>query len=217
NHVKIQVLNIVQDLVNGVIQGINWMINQLNKIPGVSIQAISEVSFAAKAAARAEASRQLREAQMRGLEISASLKAMQREQRVQEMLAERAARREQTPPVAQLSAEQLQLTGALADGLKSLGDIGKTIKNGTGKIDKVGKVGSVGKIEDTVDISNEDIKLLRELAEMKSIQNFVTLTPQITFGDTHIRQDGRSIDEIIANITERLQEELAASAKGLFT
>lgn len=97
--------------------------------------------------------------------------------------------------------------------------ITKSLKNfGTDKfnIGKIGKVDEVGKIRDTVDISSEDLKLMRELAEMKSIQNFVTLTPQITFGDTHIRQDGRSIDEIIADITERLQEEIAASAKGLF-
>src|SRR5690606_30095531 len=129
--------DIVETLVNGVIRGINWLINKLNKIRGVSIQAISEVSFSAEAAARAEASRQLREAQIRGLEVSASLRAMEREQRVQEMLAKRAARREQTSPVAQLSADQLKLTGALADGLKGLSDIAK---NGLNKVDKVGKV-----------------------------------------------------------------------------
>src|SRR5690606_41296827 len=55
NHVKIQVLNIVQDLVNGVIQGINWLINQLNRITGVSIQAIGQVRLASRSAARPEA------------------------------------------------------------------------------------------------------------------------------------------------------------------
>src|SRR5690606_1109109 len=120
--------------VNGVIKGINWMINQLNKIPGVSIQAISEVSFAAEAAARAEASRQLREAQIRGLEISARFRAMQREQRAQEMLAERAARREGTSPFTALDADQLKLTKDLSNALKGLGSL---TKDG---IDKVGKV-----------------------------------------------------------------------------
>ncbi|MGG4449656.1 tape measure protein [Brevibacillus porteri] len=81
------------------------------------------------------------------------------------------------------------------------------------KIANINKVGEVGKIRDSVDISSEDLKTMRELAEMKSIQNFVTLQPQLTFGDTNIRQEGRSVDEIVANITNQLNEEIASSAK----
>jgi len=84
------------------------------------------------------------------------------------------------------------------------------------QINSIRKVEEVEKIRDTVDVSSEDLKLMRELAEMSAIQNFVTLQPQLSFGDTHIRQDGRSIEEIVANITQRLQEEIASSAKGLF-
>lgn len=81
------------------------------------------------------------------------------------------------------------------------------------KIANINKVGEVGKIRDSVDISSEDLKTMRELAEMKSIQNFVTLQPQLTFGDTNIRQEGRSVEEIVANITNQLNEEIASSAK----
>ncbi|WP_019123706.1 tape measure protein [Brevibacillus massiliensis] len=83
------------------------------------------------------------------------------------------------------------------------------------KLGSIDKVGEVGKIKDKVDISSEDLKVMRELAEMKNIQNFVTLQPQLTFGDTHVRQDGRSIEEIIANISDRLHEEIASSARGI--
>ncbi|MGK5512056.1 tape measure protein [Brevibacillus formosus] len=81
------------------------------------------------------------------------------------------------------------------------------------KIANINKVGEVGKIRDSVDISSEDLKTMRELAEMKSIQNFVTLQPQLSFGDTNIRQEGRSVEEIVANITNQLNEEIASSAK----
>jgi predicted amino acid-binding ACT domain protein len=83
------------------------------------------------------------------------------------------------------------------------------------ELDKVGKVGEVGKINDTVDISSEDLKTMRELAEMKNIQNFVTLTPQLTFGDTHIKQDGRSVDAIIAEVADKLEQEIAISASSV--
>src|SRR5690606_4899348 len=218
NTVKVRVLSIVETLVNGVIKGINWLINQLNRIPGVSIQAISEVSFAAKAAARTEASRQLREAQIRGLEISASLRAMQREQQVQERLAARqAARESQKLSAPQLSPTQLQLSGALADGLKNIKDISKNIGDAAKKgVKKVGKVGSVGRIEDEVDISNEDIKLMRELAEMKAIQNFVTLTPTVNVTTGDIRNDA-DIDTIIRRIENVLAREIANSAQGVYS
>jgi len=82
-------------------------------------------------------------------------------------------------------------------------------KNGLANVDKVGK------IEDTVNISSEDLKLMRELAEMKSIQNFVTLTPtvQVTTGD--IRNDV-DVDTIVRRIEESLEREIANSAQGVF-
>lgn len=80
----------------------------------------------------------------------------------------------------------------------------------------INKVNEVGKINSTVDISSEDLKTMRELAEMKNIQNFVTLTPQFSFGDTHVKQDGRSIDEIMANISERMNEAITSSAQGVY-
>lgn len=99
------------------------------------------------------------------------------------------------------------------DGLKGLGKgVGDLAKDGIGK---VGKVGSVGRIEDTVDISNEDIKLLRELAEMKAIQNFVTLTPTVNVTTGDIRNDA-DIDTIIRRIEETLEREIAASAQGVY-
>jgi tape measure domain-containing protein len=84
-----------------------------------------------------------------------------------------------------------------------------------GMIPNIGKVDEVGKIKDTVDISSEDLKTMRELAEMKNIQNFVTLTPQLTFGDTHVRQDGRSIEEIVANIAESMEQQLVSTARSV--
>jgi tape measure domain-containing protein len=103
-------------------------------------------------------------------------------------------------------------------GNRPFGDdpFGDSLFNKKG-LDSIGRVDEVGKIGETVDISSEDLKIMRELAEMQAIQNFVTLQPQLTFGDTHIRQDGRSVDEIIANITARLNEEIASSARGVYT
>nr|WP_113756545.1 hypothetical protein [Brevibacillus laterosporus] len=87
--------------------------------------------------------------------------------------------------------------------------------NINGKVNNIGRVDEVGKIKDKVDISNEDLKMMRELAEMKNIQNFVTLTPtvQVTTGDIN---QGSDIDTVVAEITRKLQADVVNSAKGAY-
>lgn len=68
---------------------------------------------------------------------------------------------------------------------------------------------------DQVDIPEEDIKLMRDLAEMNSIQNFVTLTPtvQVTTGDIHKEAD---VDTMIRRIEELMEREIQQSAEGVY-
>lgn len=69
-------------------------------------------------------------------------------------------------------------------------------------------------IADTVELSEEDLKTLRELAELESIQNFVTLTPtvQVSTGDINNNAD---VDDMINKIEKRLTVEIAASSSQL--
>lgn len=79
----------------------------------------------------------------------------------------------------------------------------------------INKVNEVGKISDTVDVSSEDLKVMRDLAEIQSIQNFVTLTPtvQVTTGDISQPSD---VDEIIRRIEQAMEREIANSAQGVY-
>ncbi len=74
---------------------------------------------------------------------------------------------------------------------------------------------SLGNIESTVDVSNEHLEMLRDLAEQESIQNFVSLTPtvQVTTGD--VRQES-DINTIISHIETYMETELTNSAEGLY-
>src|SRR5690606_39743897 len=67
-------------------------------------------------------------------------------------------------------------------------------------VKKVGKVGSVGRIEDEVDISQENIKLMRELAEMKAIQNFVTLTPTVNVRSEEHTSELQSRENLVCRL-----------------
>ena len=206
---KTKALEIVQALVNGVIEGINWMIGVLNKIPGVSISAIETVDFASKAKLQEEAVRQAGEKVIAEMEANAAAKAAAREAKVQEMLRERAEKR------AADAAEQEAKKAANTAGK----DYEQKLASFQGKdtnIDEIGKVGEVGKINDEVDISEEDIKLLRDIAEQKFVQNFVTLTPQVTLTDIKISEKV-DLDEVTAAIERKLEDEFVTAAEGVYS
>jgi len=95
---------------------------------------------------------------------------------------------------------------------EALTGFGAAGKGGIGTIDKVGEVGS---IKDEVNIGSEDLKVMRDMAEIKALQNFVTLTPtvQVTTGPVMKEMD---VDQIIGKIDAYMVQELSASAQGSF-
>ena len=81
------------------------------------------------------------------------------------------------------------------------------------KINNIGQVDKIGDVDGTVDVTSEDLKLMRELAEMQAIQRFVSLTPtvQVTTGDIN---SGHDVDSIISKITEEMNSQIVSSAQG---
>ncbi|RXZ77246.1 hypothetical protein EBB07_33785 [Paenibacillaceae bacterium] len=205
---KVRSLQIMEDMINGVIDRINTLVNTLNKIKGVSLNTIDKVEFAASAAAEAEAIKQAGEAAVADMVAAAKERAEQRELDVQTRIKEREEQRKQDDEDTNKKFEPPPIYGEdkLGDGQW---EVDNTPLGGT--IDKVKKV---GKIEDKVDISSEDLKVMRDLAEMKTIQNFVTLTPtvQVTTGDIN---NGTDLDTLLNGIEERMANEIESSAKGL--
>lgn len=70
-------------------------------------------------------------------------------------------------------------------------------------------------INDSIDISNEHLEMLKDLAEIESVQNFVTLTPtvEVTTGDIKEEAD---INTIISKIENYMRTELVNSAEGVY-
>jgi len=86
---------------------------------------------------------------------------------------------------------------------------------GMPELGNINKVGEVGKIRDTVDISSEDLKMMRELAEINAINNFVTLRPSVRVQTGPISKDV-DFDTVMAKIEMVLTEQIASSAKGVY-
>lgn len=88
---------------------------------------------------------------------------------------------------------------ALFDDTFDVGDIGN-----------VGNVGSVGSIKDDVTIADEDLKYLRDIAEIEYVNKYTTSEVQVNanFGDVHETADAQKIADAL---TEAVKESLAVN------
>lgn len=103
----------------------------------------------------------------------------------QDELASKFDQMNQTPPGA----------GAPSGGAGGLGD-----KLGKGK-----NIGNVGKIEDEVKLKDEDIKMMRDVAERKYIIDYQVLTPQVSVKyESKNSATEQDINDLIGKIEEKI-------------
>ncbi|MFB6364243.1 hypothetical protein ACFCP7_09290 [Paenibacillus elgii] len=79
----------------------------------------------------------------------------------------------------------------------------------------INRVNEVGKIKDKVEISSEDLKVMRDLAEIQSIQNFVTLTPSVHVTTGPVESPD-SADTIVSKVRDYMEKEIQISVKGVY-
>ncbi|HZG16970.1 MAG TPA: tape measure protein [Candidatus Bathyarchaeia archaeon] len=175
------------NFVNSTVEALNWLISKINEVSGTSIAAMQKMNASWVEGFKPEKSNK------NVVDLS--------KYRMEQMNVNDAFNTGSKWGVNTFK----KMTGAPA------AQFGPALPNQN--LGNIAKVGEVGKIKDTVDISSEDLKIMRELAEMKNIQNFVTLTPtvQVT-GDNHY-SNGYDIDTVISRINKGLEEEIASSAR----
>lgn len=205
---KANVLTILQNMVNGAISIINGFISMLNKIPGVSIDLIQDVTFGTTAQLENEAAKQTRN---QGLEAYRS--------QIESQIADRDAKLNQMKTAADVATAQRQaeIATAKADAANKKAAENEDIMgkfSGGSDIPNVGSVGEVGKIKDDVNIADEDLKFFRDVAEMRYVQNFVTLTPTVAV-DAKISEKV-DVDEVVSRIETKLEDEFVAAAEGVY-
>ena len=202
---KVGALMQLQDLANGGINIINDFINTLNKIPGVSIDLIDQMTFGTTAQLENEVAKQQRNAQLAVKEnqVQNNIKNRAADLAAQkaELQANHAARQADIAAKQATAAEE-KASDSLFDGL------------GGAKNNNIDKVGEVGKIGSDVNIADEDLQLMKDVAEMRYVQNFVTLTPTVAMNATvNERADYR---ELTGAVADMLLEEVAAGAEGVY-
>ena len=205
---KAGVLMILQNMVNGAINIINGFINLLNKIPGVSIDLIDQMTFGTTAQLENEAAKQARAADLAAYQDQINSQIAERDAALSAMKSEARA------ATAQREAEIAAAKAAAAAGSGSTEPDWAAYANNSGDIGNVGHIGSVGSIDEDVNIADEDLKFLRDVAEMRYVQNFVTLTPTVAV-DAKISEKV-DVDEVVDRIESKLETEFEAAAEGVY-
>ena len=206
-YMKVGALEQIQGMANGSIDIINWMIDKVNLLPGVSIDAIDKLTFASTAAAANEAAKA-----SRADALAKSQAAVAKQE------ADRAANLNKTRSDAYSAHMQRQVgiynakldaagtSGTSAGGLYdvpsfdeiagTLGDIGKDVKG----------------IKKSVDLSNEDVKMLVDVAARRYVNqvNLTSQTPVITINGQNTgntKEDMAALESMLKTV---LAEQWAA-------
>lgn len=202
---KVSVLTILQNMINGAIDIINKFIGVLNKIPGVSIDAIEHVTFATTAAAENEATKSARAADLAAYESELASAKAGRDAHIDSLKAELNSSVDALQAAyAQAKADAAADSSAEQTALDSIG------------ADTAGINDSAGSAAASLKETTEDLKYMRDLAEQEAINRFTTAEVKIDMtGMTNRIDSDMDLDGVLNTLTEGFAEALEVAAEGV--
>lgn len=210
-NMKAGVLMILQNLVNGAIDIINDFIGVINNLPGVSIDAIAQVSFGTTAELENQANKAARNAALNYYTAEIATKIAERDASLNQMKVDAvnatAARQAEINILkAQAAANE---ESSLMDGLGDYG-AGDTAGNISDIAD------NTDDIKNSVSITEEDLKYLRDLAEQEIINKYTTAEIKIDMGGiTNNISNDMDLDGVIDYMVTGLNEAMEIAAEGV--
>lgn len=207
-NMKVSVLTILQNMINGAIDLINKFIGLLNKLPGVNIEAIEHVTFAATAAAENAAAKAARAEELANFEAELAAAKAGRDAHIDSLKTElnssvsalqSANAQMKAEAAANNAAEQMALDG-----------IGQDLSGPGGIKDSAGS--AAASLKETT----EDLKYMRDLAEQEAINRFTTAEVKIDMsGMTNRIDSDMDLDGVLNTLTEGFAEALEVAAEGV--
>ena len=204
---KVGALEQIQGMANGAIDIINWMIDKVNLLPGVSIDAIDKLTFASTAAAANEAAKASRADALAKSQAAVAKQEADRAANLNRMRGDAySAHMQRQVGIYNAKLDAAGTSGASAGGLYdvpsfdemagTLGDIGKDVKG----------------IKKSVDLSNEDVKMLVDVAARRYVNqvNLTSQTPVITINGQNTgntKEDMAALESMLKTV---LAEQWAA-------
>lgn len=216
------VLSIFQGLYNGIVSIVNGIISVLNKIPGVNIDYAEAATFADDFASNMskniiDRNQKLQDmaSQMDGtidqindMKADFSAKLSAGATSIQNTAIEMNASRDDR--VAHRNDWINGASSAIKDALNMDGFDFDSMGNKLGDIK-----GDTGKISDSMDITEDDLKYLRDLAEQEVINRFTTAEIKIDMTNNNNINSETDLDGIVAYLEDALYETMEIAAEGV--
>lgn len=204
---KANVLMILQNMINGAIGIINDFISVLNKIPGVSIDAIAEVTFGTTAQMENEAAKSARNNELANYRSELEANAAARDASLNQMKAD--ARQATADRQAEIAAAKV--ANAVDDSATTLGNSLEGVYQNTGDT-----AANTGSMADSMDISGEDLKYLRDIAEKDAINRYIIVDGiTVTNNNTNNISSDMDIDGVMEKWNTDFTEILETAAEGV--
>ena len=202
---KADVLTILQNMVNGAIGIINDFISLLNKLPGVSIDAIATVTFGTTAQLENAAATAARNADLEAYRTGIESAVADRDASLNAMKADaRAATADREANIA-----SLQANAGASDSLDMF--------NAGNILDQIAaNTADTAATADALDYAEEDLQYLRDIAEREAINRFTTAEIKVDMtGMTNKIDSDMDIDEIFDQLGEKFAEAVDAHSEGV--
>ena len=204
---KANVLMILQNMINSAISIINDFISVLNKIPGVSIDAIAEVTFGTTAQMENGAAKSARNNELANYRSELEANAAARDASLNQMKAD--ARRATADRQAEIAAAKV--ANAVDDSATTLGNSLEGVYQNTGDT-----AANTGSMADSMDISGEDLKYLRDIAEREAINRYTIVDGiTVTNNNTNNISSDMDIDGVMEKWNTDFTEILETAAEGV--
>lgn len=205
---KVQGLTILQDFINGAIDRINKLISYANKIPGVSIEVLGHVEFAAGAAVEEEQKRQQRASALEDLQKQNAASRASRQQAYDRQ--QRAADDARMQRQADIAAARNDAAKRAEEQELSFSGAGGEIAGNTGKT-----AGNTAAMADSMEMAEEELKSIRDMAEQEVINRFTTAELTVNMGGiTNQVNSTMDLDGIGQYMEDTIFEVLETAAEG---
>jgi tape measure domain-containing protein len=203
---KVNVLTILQNMVNGAIDIINGFIEKLNKIPGVSIDTINHVTFASTAAIENEAAKKARAEDLAKFKDEIEANAADRDAKIAQMKDDaRIATAER-----QAEIDKAKVENAAEEKGNGLEDLLEGIsENGTNTAD------NTAKMADSMDSLEDSLEYMLDIAEREVINRFTTAEISVVQTNNNNISSNMDIDGVMERWNADFTEILDTAAEGV--
>lgn len=206
-------LTIIQNFVNGAIDLINDLISAVNTIAGTSFEMVGHVTWGTDAALEAAANKAARQEYLDNISNNFASRQAQRQAEFDAAFNEMiAAHQERQAEIFGVRVSQSPGFAA-ARGALNIKDNSNLLE--AGNYNTAAIADSTRDITDSLEMTREDLKAMKDIAERDYINRFTTAENKVEVGNISIvANEAQDLDGMVDYLTQQLSEQMAMSASG---